>query len=157
LTHALVNNAGINSYLYCVTTGGGGDDDDQRRLDPLFQSNFLGHYVPAGGRTHAPSPDGFPDESGSGRSEAACVVNVSSVMHHFGGGRNFDVTSADAWKRAALLAEDDNNAEQSSHAYARSKFAAVLLTGALNRRYHGGGDESSRKRSRSMIKTIAEP
>ena len=112
----LINNAGRN------TSGKSG------RLDLLFQSNFLGHFLLTQ-ELLAPLQ----------LSEDGHVINLSSAMHHFSGKRPLDETY---WRSVALHSE-----ERPPETYAASKTAAILFTDELNRRYYDqrdAGDASIR-------------
>lgn len=101
----LINNAGRN------TSGKSG------RLDLLFQSNFLGHFLLT---KHLL---GHLQKSEDGH-----VINLSSAMHHFSGTRPLDEKY---WKSVALYSE-----ERPPETYAASKTAAILFADELNRRYY---------------------
>ncbi len=98
----LINNAGRN------TSGKSG-----RRLDLLFQSNFLGHFL-------------LTKELLKVMQEGH-VINLSSAMHHFSGTRPLDESY---WNSVALHSED-----RPPETYAASKMAAILFTQELTRRY----------------------
>lgn len=108
----LVNNAGRN------TSGKSG------RLDLLFQSNFLGHFLL--------TQELFTSlQEGKG----GHVINLSSAMHHFSGTRPMDETY---WKSMALYSED-----RPPETYAASKTAAIFFTHEINRRHYRENDNSS--------------
>lgn len=152
----LVNNAGRNTngepLDYCSHHGGKRQQQKPKHqsLDLLFQSNFLGHFLL--------TAELMPllllaSSSGSGSgAPPARVVNVSSVMHHFAD--MGDVTSVGAWKDTALAADAATNKNST---YARSKLAAVLLTGELNRRYNGNRSESKRKEGNTIQSVAVNP
>jgi len=106
----LVNNAGRNTS--------GVSQEGDHKLDLLFQSNFLGHFL----LTAELLPLLLKSSS------TARIVNLSSVMHHFCAGSG-DLTSVDTWKQPAWATTATQNT------YSLSKLAAVLFTGELNRRY----------------------
>ena len=97
----LVNNAGRNS------SGKSG------KLNLLFQSNFLGHFL---------LTNSLLDQLKGGR-----IINLSSVMHHFSG---IEPKLTDYWKSVALYRPDSP-----PEVYSASKLAAILFTNELNRRY----------------------
>eukprot|EP00520_Triparma_pacifica_P015797 CAMPEP_0118632428 /NCGR_PEP_ID=MMETSP0785-20121206/442_1 /TAXON_ID=91992 /ORGANISM="Bolidomonas pacifica, Strain CCMP 1866" /LENGTH=343 /DNA_ID=CAMNT_0006523203 /DNA_START=160 /DNA_END=1188 /DNA_ORIENTATION=+ len=101
----LVNNAGIN------TSG-----TSQDGLDLCFQTNFLGHYH----LTRLLLPNLL-------KSSSPRVVNLSSVMHHFGN----DYSSVEEWENVMAVGSDNS--------YANSKLASILFTIELNSRYSDVG------------------
>jgi NAD(P)-dependent dehydrogenase (short-subunit alcohol dehydrogenase family) len=103
----LINNAGIN------TSGKSG------RLDLLFQSNFLGHFLLTRQLIEAAALNKEHDSH---------VINLSSAMHHFSGRRALD---ENYWKSVALHTDNDRPPET----YAASKLAAILFSHELTRRY----------------------
>jgi NAD(P)-dependent dehydrogenase (short-subunit alcohol dehydrogenase family) len=106
--HVLVNNAGRN------TSGPNG------RLDLLFQSNFLGHFL----LTQLLLGHLI---KGKGR-----IVNLSSVMHHFCAS-SVPLSNPDYWNNCALY---DRSPRET---YVPSKLAAILFTLELQRRYGNQG------------------
>lgn len=102
----LINNAGRN------TSGKSG------RLDLLFQSNFLGHFL---------LTQQLIEVSSLTKEEKSAVINLSSAMHHFSGARPLDEAY---WKSVALHSED-----RPPETYAASKLAAILFSHELTRRF----------------------
>jgi len=99
----LVNNAGMNSF------DGGSESVDG--LDLCFQTNFLGHFLLT--RLLLPLME---------KTEAPRVVNLSSVMHHFGS----NLKTAEDWKLGMKVG--------CANAYSDSKLASILFSMELNRR-----------------------
>jgi len=97
----LVNNAGMNSF-----NNAGSTVDGHERT---YKVNFLGHFL----------------LTNLLLAHVTRVVNLSSVMHHFGG----DLRTASDWTRAATA--------PNPNAYADAKLAAILLTLEINRRTKG--------------------
>jgi NAD(P)-dependent dehydrogenase (short-subunit alcohol dehydrogenase family) len=101
----LVNNAGLN------TSGESADG-----LDLCFHTNFLGHFLLTTLLNKVLL-----------NADAPRVVNLSSVMHHFGS----DFKTVKDWTACTKLG--------SPNAYADSKLAAVLFSKELNRRFRKNG------------------
>jgi len=93
----LINNAGRN------TSGPSG------KLDLLFQSNFLGHFL----------------LTSMLKENVGRVVNLSSVMHHFAASAQHDEAF---WKSMAMY-----DPKSPPDSYSASKLAAILHTVALRR------------------------
>ena len=104
--HVLINNAGIN-YSGITTDN----------LEQLFQVNYLGHYLLF--RLLQPIMTSFDSKN------PARVVNLSSVMHHFGN-INYRQTSKYIPNKKSDLGASD---------YSNSKLFLNLLTIEINKRY----------------------
>lgn len=105
----LVNNAGRNTNEPTATVDG---------LDPLFQTNFVGHYVLTRELIRLDA-----------LSSACRVVNLSSVMHHFCScGERLE--DKQFWREVSSFGFHFFRVK-----YCLSKLAAVLFTIELNRRF----------------------
>lgn len=123
----LVNNAGKNS---------GGEPLTDKRLDDLFTTNFLGHFLLTNLLLE----------------RCTRIVNLASVMHHFPFYSKdvpyTDISSTDFWRYAVVdddnsIHEQDDDDESNDNSvrkpYAPSKLAALLFSIELNRRYSDKG------------------
>ena len=129
----LINNAGRNSAgdPTTTTTSSTGNHQNNNKLDLIFTTNFLGHFLLTNQLLE----------------KCNRVVNLSSVMHHFpkySKQDNDDITSVDFWKYMAI--DDSNGLEEKGETdtkvpattrktYAASKLAALIFSMELDRRY----------------------
>jgi NAD(P)-dependent dehydrogenase (short-subunit alcohol dehydrogenase family) len=118
----LINNAGRNTSR------------KSGRLDLLFQSNFLGHFLLT---QELLEPLQKTKDGGH-------VINLSSAMHHFSGTRPMDETY---WKSVALYSE-----ERPPETYAASKLAAILFSQELNRRFY---DNPTNEKDHASLRSTA--
>jgi len=153
----LINNAGRNTS---------GRSSGNPNLDLMFQSNYLGHFLLTElmlkNKLLLPSTSSLLSGGGGGNK----VINLSSVMHHFGGkGDNTDreegakdsavsIATPYYWKRRALYHDDNDICPRPNNVYAASKLAAILHTVELNRRY-GCNTSSVEKKSLQPLTAIA--
>jgi NAD(P)-dependent dehydrogenase (short-subunit alcohol dehydrogenase family) len=125
----LINNAGRNT---------GGRSPGDPKLDLMFQSNYLGHFLLTElllkNELLLSSSSTTTNGSGKGSNK---IINLSSAMHHFSKGDALEengfesVASPDYWKRRAMYSEKDIP----DNLYSATKLAAILHSVELNRRY----------------------
>ena len=152
----LINNAGRNSGSgtpICVAasslssetscTEESNSSSNQEKLDLMFQSNFLGHFLLTAELLPLLQAASDNDSSSNNSNNKARIVNVSSVMHHFSAtaattASTTNMETVEAWKATACHATTQNT-------YSLSKLAAILFTGELNRRFGCGSNHTTAK------------